>query len=173
MPLLDELTRLDALYAKGSLSSEEYSRAKAVLLDDHGAPTRRPRAVSGEPAEKVYGLRANDWAMALHLSQFAGYAVPLAGWVVPVVLWRWKRDEVPGLDAHGRRVVNWMLSMLVYLAGAAVLCVFLIGIPLLFAVLLAGAVFPILGAVKAADGQVWKYPLSIDFLGPPEEMVRG
>lgn len=165
MTLTDELARLDELYDKGRLTSEEYSRAKAAVLDDHGAPTGRRRPAV---TDRVNGLRPTEWALALHLSQYAGYAVPFAGWAAPVALWLWKRDEVPGLDAHGRAVANWLLSMLVYLGASAVLSVVLIGIPLLLLVLLAGAVFPIIGAVKAADGKAWAYPLSIRFFGPPD-----
>jgi uncharacterized Tic20 family protein len=45
-----------------------------------------------------------------------------------------------------------------------VLCFVLIGFPLLFAVLILSIVFPIIGAVKAANGELWPYPLSIAFM---------
>jgi uncharacterized Tic20 family protein len=40
----------------------------------------------------------------------------------------------------------------------------LIGIPLLWALLVVGIIFPIIGGIKANDGVLWKYPLSISFL---------
>jgi len=39
----------------------------------------------------------------------------------------------------------------------------IIGIPLLLLLCLVGVIFPIIGGIKASDGQVWKYPLSITF----------
>ena len=47
-----------------------------------------------------------QWCMFMHLSQFAGYLVPFAGIVVPIVMWQTKKDEAPEIDAHGRAVVN-------------------------------------------------------------------
>lgn len=101
------------------------------------------------------------WAMILHLSQFAGYLVPLAGFVAPIVIWRVKRDSMPEIDAHGRVVANWVISQVIYFALAFVLVFVLIGIPLLFVLGIVAVVFPIIGAVKASDGIVWKYPFSL------------
>jgi hypothetical protein len=104
------------------------------------------------------------WAMILHLSLLAGSIVPLAGWVVPILIWQIKKTEMPALDPHGKVVVNWILSSLIYGAVSAILIFVLIGIPLLIVLALLGIIFPIIGAIKANDGVVWRYPLSIPFL---------
>ena len=101
------------------------------------------------------------WAMILHLSQFAGYVVPLAGLIVPVVIWQVKKEEMPELDVHGRIVANWMISEIIYAALFVVLSFVLIGIPLLVILGILAVVFPIIGGIKANDGVAWKYPLSI------------
>lgn len=102
--------------------------------------------------------------MILHFSQFAGYIVPLAGMIVPIVLWQMKKDELPGIDEHGRAVVNWIISETIYILIGIALIFVVIGIPLLFALALIGIIFPIIGGIKANDGVLWKYPLSISFL---------
>lgn len=89
--------------------------------------------------------------------------MPFAGLVVPIVIWQLKKDEYPVVDEHGRVVMNWILSMFIYLAAGILLTFILIGIPLLFALGIAALVFPIVGAVKANNGEVWPYPLSIKF----------
>ena len=99
----------------------------------------------------------------LHLSNFVGYVVPIAGFVLPVVLWLTMRDDSPEVDAHGREVVNWMLSIVIYIAVSVVLCMALIGIPLLILFSVLAIVFPMVGAVKASNGILWKYPLTIRF----------
>ena len=37
----------------------------------------------------------NQWCMFMHLGLLAGYAVPLGGLVVPIVLWQLKKDASP------------------------------------------------------------------------------
>lgn len=105
-----------------------------------------------------------QWAMFLHLSQLAGFVVPLAGWVLPIVIWQMKKAEIPQLDAHGKVVANWLISELIYAVVASVLIFLLVGIPILIILGIIGVVFPIIGAIKANNGQLWKYPLSIPFL---------
>ena len=108
--------------------------------------------------------RTNQWAMFLHLSLLAGFVVPLAGFVAPILIWQLKKEELPDLDDHGRVVVNWMLSQFIYMTVSAILILILIGVPLFIAVVVTGIVFPIVGGIKANDGEVWPYPLSITFL---------
>jgi uncharacterized Tic20 family protein len=105
-----------------------------------------------------------QWAMFLHLSQLAGFVVPLAGWVLPIVIWQMKKAEIPELDAHGKVVANWLISELIYGVVASVLILLLVGIPILIVLGVIGVVFPIIGGIKANNGQLWKYPLSIPFL---------
>ena len=103
------------------------------------------------------------WAMLLHLSVFAGYAVPIAGLVAPIVIWQVKKTDLPEIDLHGRNVVNWIISMMLYVVVSGLLVFLLIGIPLLIVLGIVGVAFPIIGAIKANDGEVWSYPLSIEF----------
>ena len=105
-----------------------------------------------------------QWNMFMHLAQFAGYVVPLGGIVVPVVMWQMKKDESPEIDAHGRMVVNAILSYICYMIASAILILVLVGIILLPIVAICAIVFPIVGAIKANDGELWEYPFVIKFL---------
>ena len=107
--------------------------------------------------------QVRQWALVLHLSLLAGFLIPLAGMVAPIIIWQLKKEEVPGLDAHGKVVANWIISSIIY-GGVSVLLIFvLIGIPLILLLCLVGVIFPIIGGIKASDGEVWKYPMSITF----------
>ncbi len=165
MNVADELEKLQQLHQAGSLSDEEYAKAKAALLSDQtpaAAQSTGARAAINIPAS--IEERTNQWAMFLHFSLLAGFLVPLAGLVVPIVIWQLKKTELPGIDMHGKIVVNWIISFVIYAAIFAVLVMVLIGIPLLIALGVAGIIFPIIGGIKANSGEAWPYPLSIAFL---------
>ncbi|MEM6329055.1 MAG: DUF4870 domain-containing protein [Planctomycetota bacterium] len=127
----------------------------------YATPRYTPPADGKDPA--VIERETRQWAMILHLSQFAGYVLPLAGYAAPIVIWQVKKDALPAIDDHGRAVVNWILSELIYFVAFFVLVFLLVGIPLLILLAIAGVVFPIIGAVKARDGELWRYPLSFRF----------
>jgi uncharacterized Tic20 family protein len=164
MTLADEIHKLDQLRQSGALTDEDYVKAKARVLDGAPAVPNSPAffGTAGQPADVEHQTRL--WAMILHLSLLAGYVVPLGGLVVPIVIWQLMKNELPGLDAHGKVVANWIISLLIYGIVAGILCVVLIGIPLLITLALLHVVFPIIGGVKANNGEVWRYPLSISFL---------
>lgn len=111
------------------------------------------------------------WAALLHLSLLAGFPLPLIGSViVPVIIYILKKDDHPGLSEHFNVVMNWILSAIIYGAGAIVLAIvtFGLGLPLMMlvfgAIALLSLIFAIVGAIKANDGELWVYPLSIPIL---------
>lgn len=105
------------------------------------------------------------WATLLHISLLAGLIIPFAGLVVPVVIYLVKKDDVPGLEPHWHVVLNWLLSAVIYAVICVILMLVLIGFFLIWALGLLALIFPIIGAIKANDGVVWQYPLSIRFFG--------
>jgi uncharacterized Tic20 family protein len=104
------------------------------------------------------------WAVGMHLSVFSGYLVPLAGLVVPIVLWQWKKEEMPELDAHGKEITNFLLTFMLYGLVVGLLCFLVVGLFLLVPWMVWGVVLPIVGAIKAGEGVLWRYPFIIRFL---------
>ena len=109
-------------------------------------------------------MNERTYCMLIHFSVFAVYAVPIAGLIVPIVLWQLKKNEMPSVDAHGKMVINVILSFILYGVVFIALTFVLIGIPLLIALSIAGIVLPIIGGIKANDGVLWQYPLVINFV---------
>jgi len=68
-------------------------------------------------------------------------------------------DLAPQIDQHGRMVASAMVAFVLYGILALILCFVLIGFVLLPAVGICGVVFPIIGGIKANDGEYWPYPL--------------
>lgn len=103
------------------------------------------------------------WAMFLHFSLLAGYVVPMAGLVAPIIIWQVQKDKLPGIDEHGKVAANWLISLIIYLVAGLLLSFIFIGIPVLIVLGVLSIIFPIIGGIKANNGQLWKYPLSIPF----------
>jgi uncharacterized Tic20 family protein len=102
------------------------------------------------------------WAMFLHLSQLLHF-IPLAGFIIPIVIWQVKKDELPWLDQHGKNVVNWMISEIIYFFVSFLLIIVVVGVPLLVVMGICAIVFPVVAGIKANNGVVWKYPMVITF----------
>ena len=79
----------------------------------------------------------------------------------PLTVWLIKRGDSPEIDAHGKESLNFQISMLIYDAIAVILCVILIGIPILIALWVANTVLVIIASVKAGQGEFFRYPLTI------------
>ena len=114
--------------------------------------------------DEQYELQAKQWAMFLHLSQLAGFILPLLGLIAPIIIWQTQKAEFPILDAHGKAVVNWIISELIYGAIGFVLVFVVIGIPILAVLGILGIVFPIIGGLKANNGELWHYPMTINIV---------
>jgi uncharacterized Tic20 family protein len=101
--------------------------------------------------------------MLLHLSQLLVFLIPGLGLVAPVILWAINKDKDSLVDRHGKIVMNWILSWIIYVAVSVILIFVGIGMIILPVLSILGIVFPIIGGVKANDGIEWKYPLCIPF----------
>lgn len=109
--------------------------------------------------------QARQWAMFLHLSQLAGFfAIPIVGLIAPVIIWQLKKEEYPMLDEHGKAVVNWIISEFIYGAICSVLMFVVIGFPMIIILAILGIVFPIIGGIKANNGELWHYPMTITII---------
>ena len=64
--------------------------------------------------KKHWGMDEGAFCMLLHLSQLANFLVPFAGIVLPIVMWATEKDRSPKIDAHGKIVLNWMVSVFIY-----------------------------------------------------------
>ena len=137
------------------------------MASDTNAPeTSVPNTNFPNPNTDVMGMKTDTYCMLLHLSQLLNYlsaGMPGFGLVVSIILWAVAKDKYPQVDRHGKIALNWQISYVIYFLVSAVLCFVLIGFLLLAVVWVLGIVFPIIGAVKANEGTVWKYPLSIPF----------
>ncbi len=78
-------------------------------------------------------------------------------------MWATEKDNSPKIDAHGKIVLNWVISVVIYGICSIILAFLGIGFLMLIALGVVNLVFVILAAIKANEGQIWKYPLAIPF----------
>jgi uncharacterized Tic20 family protein len=105
------------------------------------------------------------WCVLSHASALLGLFFHFLGHILgPRVVWLLKRGESPEIDAHGKESLNFQISMLIYDAVAAILCIVLIGIPLLIALWVLNTVLVIIASVKAGQGEFYRYPFTIRFI---------
>ena len=103
----------------------------------------------------------NKWAMFLHFSILASWAIPIAGLVIPIIIWQLKKDELPGIVPHAHIVLNWIVTSIVYAVICMVLMLVVIGFLGFIALGIVTVIYAIVGGLKANDGEVWEYPGTI------------
>ncbi|MFL6562311.1 MAG: DUF4870 domain-containing protein [Bacillus sp. (in: firmicutes)] len=79
--------------------------------------------------------------------------------IAPLVIWLIKKDESSFIDYHGREYFNFLISYTVYLFVAGISMMILIGFVLLPLVGLMLFVFTIIAAIKAYEGNQYRFPL--------------
>ena len=50
-----------------------------------------------------------------HLSQLLDFITGIGGFLVPLIIWLIKKDEVFDMDRHGKAILNFRISMFIYL----------------------------------------------------------
>jgi uncharacterized Tic20 family protein len=127
------------------------------------------QTVQDSPGSKETNKDARMWAMFSHLAALAGIVVPVIGCIIaPLVVWQIKKDEFPFVDEQGKEAVNFQISILLYLLVSAILWVPLsfvcIGALIPFAISIVDLIFMLIAAVKANEGEHYRYPLTIRFI---------
>lgn len=107
----------------------------------------------------------NSLVSVTHLTQLLHYVTGFGGFLVPLIIWLTSKNSVLGMDEHGRSIINFQLSMLLYiiLSIPAILLLGL-GILTLIGVGILGFVMPIVNAKKAANGESPSYFMTIKFI---------
>jgi len=111
-------------------------------------------------------VRKDNTLLAVtHLTQLLGYAIGFGSLVVPLIIWLSSKDKVEGMDEHGKAIINFQLSLILYII-ISIPAILLLGLGILglIATGILGFVLPIVNAVKAANGEAPSYFMTIKFL---------
>ena len=98
------------------------------------------------------------WATLVHVGGiFFGFLPSLIGYLVA-------KDRGEFIHQHTRRALNFHLTYLIVIIAGAILSIVLIGIFVILAAEVVALVFSILAAVAAHNGQLYTFPVSIEFI---------
>ncbi len=107
----------------------------------------------------------NQLLVITHLTQLLTYMTGFGGLIVPLVIWATQKDRVDDMDAHGKAILNFQLSIIVYcILSVPLMIVFGLGFLTLGLTLIMAFVMPIINAIKASNGELPSYPLSLNFV---------
>jgi len=98
------------------------------------------------------------WAVLAHLSIFV-FAL-----IGPLVIYLVKRDTSPFTRYHAAEALNFHITLTIASIVSAVLVLVLIGVFLLLAIFIGGAVLGVLAALAAGRGETYRYPFTIRFV---------
>lgn len=104
------------------------------------------------------------WAMLCHLSSFLTLFAG-ANVIAPLVIWMWKRDQSALVAHQGKEVLNFQITMMILYAIAFFCLVTVVLFPVFLLLIIVlptwHMVLTIIGALKAYDGQQFRYPLTV------------
>jgi len=122
-------------------------------MDDPNSP-----ATSGyTPTESE-----RTWGMLAHLSALAGLVVPLIGIVLgPLAVWLTRRDESEFVAGQAKEALNFNISVLLGAVACMLLALVFVGFLLGTALFIFWLVMTLVAAIKASEGQVYRYPFSL------------
>lgn len=128
------------------------------------SPTRPFAAAAGRPGrlrDANLSESERNFALAMHLSPFTYiFAGPLA-LCFPLILWIVRKDQSVFNDDHGREVVNFGISFILFHVILAITVIGLMLLPVLWVVAIVNL---IRGAIAAGRGEYFRYPVTIRFL---------
>ncbi|MDR2776100.1 MAG: DUF4870 domain-containing protein [Tannerella sp.] len=146
MNTYDDLEKLKKLLDEGAITQEEYEREKARLLSAH---------YSAYHAGWDFGIDEKSFVVLMHASQF------LSSFIAPLIIWLLFREKSRLVDEAGKNILNFELSCFIYILGLCLTCVGTFLVPVIAVIMI---LFIIIAIIKAVNGEVWVYPLSIPFL---------
>jgi hypothetical protein len=130
-------------------------------------PPPEPLDAAGMPSHEE-----RQWALFAHLSALLGGLVSGGLWGVgcfvgPLVIWLIKKDTMPFVDDQAKEALNFNITLAIVGAILLVLTFVTLGfgalltIPVGIIVGIAWLVFVIIAAIKANEGERYRYPFSL------------
>ena len=114
------------------------------------------------------------WAVSIYLSSLFAFLLPFSNIVIPLILWKIKKDESDFVDQQGKEVINFQITYSI-ISLVAILCLpffkgdlhlGLLGLGILVCAFVIITVLgsTILGVIAVSGGKSNIMPMKYDFL---------
>ncbi len=119
--------------------------------------------VEEESNNNFFSIKSSKKATEKHLALFH-----LSGLFIlifpPLLFWIIKRDDIPGINEHAKDILNFQISITIYLLISAILVLLIIGIPLLILLGIFSSIVIIMNSIKVLKGNEYKYPFNMNII---------
>jgi uncharacterized protein len=106
-------------------------------------------------------VQARQWAMFAHLSALLAGFVGGLTFLGPLIIWLIKKDENAFVAEHAKEALNFNITVTIAFLVSYVLMFVLIGFLTIAVVGIAWLVLTIMAAIKANNGEVYRYPATL------------
>ncbi|KOP26038.1 orotate phosphoribosyltransferase [Hapalosiphon sp. MRB220] len=132
------------------------------------------------------------WGMACHLSALGGFIIPFGSVLIPLIIWLTQKEKHQFIDEQGKESVNFQISLIIYILALCFILIFLtlllslisgllseensfrflsivitlqvLPVFVFVAILLFQLIMVIIAAVRAYNGQSYRYPFNLRLL---------
>jgi hypothetical protein len=120
------------------------------------------------------------WGMVCHLSALTGFIVPFGFILAPLVVWLTQKNKHPFIAEQGKESVNFQFSIIIYLSLFILVMIVGFNLRLTFSFSFVSLVIfmslvlavpaslwliaTIVAAIKAYNGQFYRYPFNLRLL---------
>ena len=124
--------------------------------------TAAPPPPAGAPSAEE-----RQWGLFGHLSSLSGLIVPFGNLIGPLILWLIKKDTMAFASDQAKEAFNFNITLLIIGVALFLLTLITFGIgifitvPLGIVLGIAWLVFTIIGAMKANEGEAYRYPFAL------------
>ena len=118
--------------------------------------TAAPEAPTGVPTAED-----KQWGLFAHLSSLAGLIIPFGNILGPLIIWQVKKDSLPFAADQGKEALNFNITIAIAAIICGLLTLVLIGFLLMAAIGIANLVLCIMAAMKANNGEAYRYPFTL------------
>jgi len=101
------------------------------------------------------------WGMLAHLSAFVGVLIPIGSVIAPLVIWLVKKDQSLFVAENAKEALNFNITVAIAIVASWALALIFIGILMFGVVVLYWLVMTILASIKANEGNVYRYGISL------------
>ena len=116
------------------------------------------------PMEITPSKDERTWAMLSHFSALCMFIFPFGNILAPLIIWLIKKEEMSFVEDQAKEVLNFQISMTIYLLISGILCFILIGIPFVIGLGIFNVIITIIAGIKANDGKSYRYPINLRFI---------